>query len=58
MNTPTIYGRWLNKHGHVTYFRDEKGKSQKGWSVPSHLKAQEDRARELSTRKILSRMTP
>lgn len=57
MSTPTIYGRWLNKHGHIEYFRDGNGKSRKGWSVPAHLKAQEDRARELSARK-LSRRTP
>jgi len=52
----TIYGRWLNKHGRITYFRDEDGKSQKGWSVPEHLQEAEFRARSLSARKVCMRM--
>ena len=57
MSTPTIYGRWLARHGHIEYFRDGQGRSTKGWSIPAHLKAQEDRARGLSARK-LSRRQP
>ena len=50
----TIYGRWLEKHGVVTYFKDEDGKSRKGWYVPERLKAREMRAQSLSARKIIA----
>jgi hypothetical protein len=52
----SIYGRWLNRHGRITYFKDEEGRSCKGWSVSERLQEAEFRARSLSARKISMRM--